>query len=549
MMQVRLRGAVAVLAAVLVLMAVLGGCAPGPTTTAQQSRLEADLARLRGDDGLYSASVPDRPGLYDSAYGLAALSALGEPTQPSEPVMRKAFAEQITADPLWSRLYLALLEQTLHLRLHDSSDVAALRTMRTPQGAFADPAAQHTRTPDRGAELAATTAALRALKTFGAPLTGSAATTTRRWLDTDGTRAAATSLTQRLHLVQARAALGLPAPAALRDTLRTWWSRTGANQHGPVSGDAFLETCSYVQLARIAGMDLTGRRDQLLANLNPSPLPVADPQIADALAEALTVLHAEPVRTAALRQYLQTRRLPTGLFSAVQRRDGDLEASLQVEALRALTGLPTQDPRLAAALRAHRGTAQRSRDGASAVWLAVLEAAGGSIDGAERRTLTAQAAGDVPPLSAGTAQQWSAVTTALRSAHLRVPRVAITPWPADTAEHRYATYLTVTGLQKDGRLAELSNTPSSRALARQGMELLRTGSLHQAEAAISAAHVTGWHPTAAQRTQIADRLTPLQGCPGTPALFRDSFSAQTCDVYATLSAWRIFALLGTVPRQ
>ncbi|MCX5063870.1 MULTISPECIES: hypothetical protein [unclassified Streptomyces] len=548
-MQVRLRGAVAVLAAVLVLLGALGGCAAGPATTLQQSRLAADLARLRGDDGLYSASVPDRPGLYDSAYGLAALSALGEPGQLSEPVTRKVFADQITGDQLWGRLYLALLEQTLHLRLHDTSDVAALRAMHTPRGDFADPAAQHTRVPDRGAELAATTAALRALKTFGAPLTGNAATTTRRWLDTDGTRAAATSLTQRLHLVQARAALGLPAPAALRNTLRTWWSRTGANQHGPVSGDAFLETCSYIRLARIADVELSGRRDQLLANLDPSPLPVGDPQIADALTESLTVLHAKPARSAALRRYLWTRRLPSGLFSAVQQRDGDLEASFQVEALRTLTGLPTQDPQLAAALRAHRGTVQRSGQGAQAVWLAVLEAAGGSVGTPDRRTLTAQAVKDVPPLSAGTAQQWSEVSAALRSSHLRVPRVDITPWPADTAEHRYATYLAVSGLEKDGRLAELPNTPSSDALARQGMELLRTGSLHQAEAALSAAHATGWHPTAAQRTLMADRLTSLQGCPGTPSLFRDSASSQACDVYATLSAWRIFALLGTVPRQ
>ena len=150
---------------------------------------------------------------------------------------------------------------------------------------------------------------------------------------------------------------------------------------------------------------------------------------------------------------------------------------------------------------------------------------------------------DLPDLKASSAQQWFAIASALDAAGLPVPHVSVLPWPPDSPEHRYTQNLAIAELAKHKQLGMLPH-PDAHTLADQGIRLLSV-SLNQADAALSAAAVLGWRPTHPERDHIGVILRHRRGCPGTPALFRESGSTSTCDVYATLSAWRIQTILST----
>jgi hypothetical protein len=519
------------------------------TPSAVQRALAADLDRLRGDDGLYRGGLTDGPGLFESAYGLAALAAAGQADRLSVDkavVNKAAFAAQIPADPLWNRRYLALLEKTTRARLHDATDVTALRAMHTSAGYFADPVAAGRQAADPGYRLATTDAALEALAGFGVRLPDSDRRATVRWLETIGSLSARSSLTQRLHLLRARLALGLGAPEDLRPTVRNWWLRTGASYDHPLRGNEFVEICSYIQLSVSLGIDLTGQHGRLATDLDPAS-PPDDPQEQQMLVDAWLSLHDDPNALEPLRRLLRKRQLPSGLMSSTRYRLGDVQASQQVETLRRLAGLPTGDAPLAAALRAHRGDLRRSSPGATANWLSVLAAAdrpAAAADAALRRRAIAEAP---RTLSAKSAQAWSSSVSALTSLHLAVPPVKVSIWPADTPEHRYERYLAIAGLAKINRLSALPDPGSPDLLAAEGVELLAGGSLHQADAALIAAQALRWRPTPTDRDRLLGLLGRLKGCPGTPALFRDSSTSRVCDVYSTASAWRIYRMLKTGP--
>ncbi|MEY9966923.1 hypothetical protein ABIA33_004988 [Streptacidiphilus sp. MAP12-16] len=326
--------------------------------------------------------------------------------------------------------------------------------------------------------------------------------------------------------------------------MQDWWTHTGASHLGALHGDDLVETCSYIQLAALLGIDERGQRDQLEANLDPGA-PPSDPQLAEMLAEAWSTLHGDPARLDPLRREITRHQLPNGLIPAVQTQLGDLQASQQVETLRSLADLPTLDPKLADALRAHRSDLGRSGPGASATWLSVLTAATGGTQDTTDPHLRSRAITDLPStLSVDTAQSWAGMVSALETLHLPVPAVRVASWPADTPEHRYLRYLAIADLAETGQLAALRAPGTPNELAAQGIDLLAGGSLHQAAAALTAAAALHWHPTRSDRDRLLTLLRPLQGCPGTPALFRDNRLAQTCDVYSTTSAWHIYRTLG-----
>ena len=523
---------------------LLVGCgSTGGDRSSSRQQLIDDLNQLRADDGLYTATVPSSVGLYNSAYGLTALSTLNNSISPEYrnlKISRNIFAAEINADPLWNRWSLALLESAIGRRIHIPSDIAALRSMHTSQGYFADPVADRKSVKEPGYQLAATTAAVKALASFGVDLPSKEKKATIAWLETTGAHTA-TTLTQLWHLVEARKAVGLPFPASVGDSLHTWWETKGSRELGRQIGDALFETCAYIRLAKTIHLDLKSQLSQLETDLDPQLTPPADLQTDDAVAEAWRDLGGDPARLQPLRQYVLRHQLPSKLLTFAQQRLGDLDASYRVETLRALAGLPTLDPELAAALRARRFNLGKSGPGATAQWLAVLNVATGKKIGPEKRELARRAMSDLPDLKASSAQQWFATASALDAAGLPVPHVSVLPWPPDTSEHRYTQNLAITELAKHKQLDTLPH-PDAHTLADQGIRLLSV-SLNQADAALSAAAVLGWRPTHPERDHIGVILRHRRGCPGTPALFRESDSTSTCDVYATLSAWRIQTIL------
>ena len=346
------------------LLVVGCGSTEGDRLSSRQQLID-DLDQLRADDGLYTAAVPSSVGLYNSAYGLAALSALDNSVSPEYrnlKISRKIFAAEINTDPLWNRWSLALLESTIGQRIHTPSDITALLSMHTSQGYFADPVADRKSAKEPGYQLAATTAAVKALASFGADFPSEEKQATASWLETTGAHAA-TTLTQLWHLVEARKAVGLPVPTSVDESLHTWWETKGSREYGQQTGDALFETCAYIRLAKTIHLDLKGQLQQLETDLDPRLSPPADLQTDDAVAEAWHDLGGDPARLQPLRQYVLRHQLPSKLLASAQQRLGDLDASYRVETLRALAGLPTSDPELATALRARRFNLRQVRTG------------------------------------------------------------------------------------------------------------------------------------------------------------------------------------------
>jgi hypothetical protein len=533
----------AALAASLLASGCQGGVHPAPAS-AERGALAADIERLRADDGLFSATADlGEPGLYTSAFGLAALAVAGRDTRVrlTPAALRAAVADQVRADPLWGRAQLALLERTLRVPLHDDGDVAALRALRGADGSFTDPAVSGELAGNPQYRRSATAAAVSALAAFGSPLDGTERQTTADWLDAGAT--VGTGLSIRWQLVQARDALGLPPPADLPATLNAWWATTGSRLTGPATGDDLVEVCAYVRLATVGRVDLTSHRAALIRALDPARTLPGDPQIGYLLASAWQEVDGGPAGLGPLVGYLEAHRLGSGLVAATQQRLGDLQASYLVQALRAEAGLPTRDRRLAQALVARRSyTLDGSSPAAGNLWLATLATAGGDTGTPDARRLRQRAPEVLPgPITVDTAVQWSQLATTLETLDLPLPDVDVRAWPTDSPEHRYASNLLVPHLVHAHRRGRLSPPASPPELARDGVTLLATGALGQSSAAFAAAGALGWRPTGAEAEHIRALLRPLKGCPRTPALYHEA--AARCDVNSTLAGWTIQRLL------
>jgi hypothetical protein len=526
-----------------------GGCqaAPARPPAPAQRLLAADLAQLADDRGLFTADGGlGAPGLYESAYGLATLALAGG--RPRAGVdrswLRAATADQVGRDPVFGRAYLAMLEQATGAALHDEADVTALRRMLTPQGFFADPTWTDSAARDPGFQLANTAAALQALAAFRVPLAAADRARIAGWLDRAGATAASTSLTQRWHLVQANRALGRPAPAGLGAALRGWWTRTGSRQRGAASGDALVETCSYIELAAATGTDLSAHRGVLTGLIRPARTLPDDLQLSYLVAHAWHALGNDVDGLLPLRRAITRLRGSAGLLPPQRVKAGDLASSAAAEQLRAAAGLATADPALAATLRRRRGVLVGADPVAAALWASTLATADPAARTEAANELRLRAPTFLSkPLTAANAHAFRQVITALRVVRRPVPPLRVEALPAATREQRYGRNLAIIALADAGQLGRLPAGDPAARIAEQGAGLLRAGSLVEAEAALTAAAKLGWRPTAADRDRLLALLRPLRGCPGTPALFRVS-PAGSCDISATLAAWLIHRLLG-----
>jgi hypothetical protein len=561
-----MRGIATRVAAGLVCGLLAGGCAavPTPRTTAEQRALAADLALLRDGDGMYTADGGlGEPGLYDSAYGLATLALAGASPRLSvdRSWLRAAAADQVNRDPVFGRAYLAMLERTTGTRLHDDGDIAALRDLLTPEGYFGDPTWTSAAAADPGFRLSTTAAAVRALADFGAPLPAADSARVAGWLDGPGVPAATTSLTQRWHLVQADRALGRPPPAGLADAVRDWWGRTGRGLRGAADGDTLVDTCAYVELATAAGVDISAQRGTLAAALRPSRAQTDDLQLGYLVAHAWHTLGEGTDGLRTQRQAITRLRTAVGLLPADRVRHGDLANSAAAIRLRALAGLSTTDPVLAAALRRHHDELVASGTGAAALWaltLAEADPRATAYAGDELRRGTAALVGQ--PLTLANAQSYAQLAAALRELRLPAPpvQVDVAGWaappdrgsaaPSDraTPDQRYARDLAVVALADAGQLDKLPPGEPEARIAARGTDLLRSGSPVAARAALAAAAALGWRPAPADRDRLVGLLRPLRGCPGTPALYRDA-STGSCAAQPTLAAWQIYRLVDADP--
>lgn len=542
---------------------LIAGCAPSPTTTrsvrqeatytSAQRALAHDLEQLRGDDNLFTSDGDrDRPGLYTSAYGLHALADVGRAVtiDTDAAQLHDATAGELAAEPLWGRFYIAKIEQATGRLLHTADDISALRATYNAQGFFSDPGTAHSAlSTDPGLRLADTAAVLQALTQFGAPPDAVQRDRIGSWLSTTG-RAAASTLSQRWHWAQAAETLRLPLPTDTQQTLSHWWRTTGIHLSSAISGDAFVETCSYVQLAGMAGVDISAQAPQLRQALDQSAASATattDPQMLALLTDAWQTLHGDQAALAPVRQAVRAHRLPSGLVSFTQQRQGDPGSSQAVETLRRLAGLPTADPRLATALRA-----MGNSDGGNALSKLLRQTVLASADRQPSSAATDHRLADLArqalpqPLTEANADTWFQAASILVDLHQPLPALGLQPWPTGTREGQYARNLAIQILAPASRLHLLPEPGTATELATQGYQLLRYGDIHEAQASLAAAALLGWHATSGQSTQALQWLGRWRGCPGTPSLFRER-TASTCNIASTVAAWRLYGQLGLRP--
>ncbi|HEY6797717.1 MAG TPA: hypothetical protein VI248_23830 [Kineosporiaceae bacterium] len=547
-------------AVALILACLVSSCAThtAPHTaaphTAAGNQLSTDLAALRGSNGLYTGDAEGAdPGLDDSAFGLTTLAAAGDDVRrPDLDVswLRWTTREQVADDPLYARLSLARLGHLLGRRLLAGRDDATVRAMLTDRGYVADPRASGAVALDDGARLASTAAADEVLTLDGARWSDAERARSAAWLDGAGRAAARSSLTQEWHLVQAYRAVGRPAPSDLGAVLDRWWQATGSHLTGPTTGDTLVETCSYVLLAGAGSpvggaLDLPGRRTALTRALTPAPEQAGDPQVGAMVATAWRELGNDPAGLAPLRDAVRSRMDDRGLARWRPVAPGDLVDTLAVEQVRALAGLPTADPPLARALRAVRADPTSADPDAAPLWAAALVAADPSAD---PRSVAAPG-GDPPAaesVDVGTALARQLTVHARRLLGWPVPAVQVPALPGATPQQRFARNVVLLTLVETGQALPPAWRTDLATDAAEGLDLLRTGSLIQATAALRAAAALGWRPTGVDRRQARQALDRRAGCPGTPSLYPD-VEGTGCSIQPTLAAWQLRVLLTVVP--
>ncbi|MDX2562252.1 hypothetical protein PV371_21700 [Streptomyces sp. TX20-6-3] len=516
----------------------------GEALDQRQRTLSSQLDGFRGDNGLFvnSFGAVNQPGLYQSAYGLSALRASGDPVQVRipGPEIRQKLSTSIEQDPLWGRYYFALVEQATGKRLHTVDDVRALRNMLTADGYFQDPAPASPRDPALPLKLSQTTAALEALEQFGSPVTPNEAGRIARWLR----RLPASPQPQMVveyNLARAFRLVGSPPPEQSAARVRAWQPSDRARSAEERSAQ-LTDTSAYVLAAELTDVDLSSQRAELEETLRPGDGDLADPQMAWIVTRALRALSSNAASSvsASTRRHL----LPNGLMSRAQSHLGTLGASYQVERLRMAEGLPTRDDRLRQGLERARGQLSRSAPLDRAMWLVTYQLAGGTVAEQDGKDIRQAVKSAFPRrVSLANVQEWSYYVDVLQLMDEPVPDFSVARWTARTPEEQSARNILLFNLSRTGRMHLLAGRPTGTELIAEAVEQLKGGTVTGASLAVDAAGSVGWVTDETTSRQLRKQLAGRTGCAEGSLLVRDTNDADECSVAATLAAARLSNLL------
>jgi hypothetical protein len=522
----------------LVLGSQLSGCAKAESGE-DDSVLSRQLVSLRADNGLFAAVPFDtvaQPVLADSGYGLRALELAGgrRGATPSEGELRRMFAGQLRAEPLWSRVQLAMIRGEAWQP--SGSDLRVIAAMQDRSGFFVDPAAPVEARTDLGIRLMSSQAAVQALG--GSGLAGIDRVALARWVGTVGDQL---SPGQLLCKVRLERSLGLTSRPTLPDPAR--WVPKAVEQLGTKpTEESLYEVTAQLLLRRELSQPVpagAGEIRQALVKIRASDL---DPQLVLRIVESLAYLGAPANQLAAAVEPLRERSTPDGLIAGKPRIIGSLAATDAVQRIREESGLPTKDRELASTLATLRSeTLARGAAVDKGLWLVALDRAGGTVDDADRRRVaSALSAAQPRAVTVATVELWVTIRRLL--VRLGYPVVdtgggelAAIATGVDPAR-RYARNLAIAAL---GQVPPSFPAIQPAALLDEVRTDIDRGSLKEAEAAYGALAAIGASAPPATMSELKAGLARLRGCPGSDLLYHPGAGERTCDVYSTLSATRL----------
>ncbi|MFJ2818241.1 hypothetical protein [Streptomyces sp. NPDC087294] len=513
---------------------------------AQQHTLSAQLDKFHGDNGLFvnSFAAVNEPGLYQSAYGLSALRAGGQPVlvSLSGREVRRQLLPWLEKDPLWGRYYFALLERATGKAVHTDDDVQTLRRMLTRDGYFRDPSPESPQDPTAPLKLSQTTAALEALKQFGSPLVSEDAARVADWLRAYP-EPSQPQMVVEYNLARAFELVGMPVPKTVTTRVKSWTPAEKAASAEERSTQ-LTDTAAYVLAAGITKVDLSSRRSELKEILSPGSGDLVDPQMVWMVARALAALPHEQRAADAVSSSVAPHLLKSGLISKAQSHQGTLDASYQAERLRMAAGLPTEDGNVRRGLeRARTEVFSQGTAVDRATWLVTYRLSGGKVSAEDEKSIGVAAREQFPrTVSVENVQAWSHQVDVLELMDEPIPGFAVKPWEATDPQSRSARDILVFNLWRLKRTSLLGALPTPRELIDEAGAQLRTGSVTAASIAVDAASSVGWVTDETTSRRMRKQLADRTGCAEGSLLVRDSGS-DDCSISATLAAARLSNLL------
>jgi hypothetical protein len=537
------RLALAVLVACLVVGAAGYGTlrvfASGPPGC-QRSGLASETKQLLAQNGLYYVPQlrgPRAASLYDSAYGLLTLQALG-----ARPQVKVSAADAVqlrqadaTASPIWSRWYVLAIQRVSGQTLLGADDASAVAQLLSPAGYFDDrPAGAPT--PSAAEEVATTAAALDILAAIDGEAYTRSLAPTAQWIA--GITAQFADNPYVLSLaVTVMGHLGLAVPPQVVSDVVDWYGKLRTSN---ATVDYSSVSHGLYGYTRILGM--VGRTPEpdaaFLAPFFRSAADQNDLQEGYYAAASWSALSGDRTVIAPLEQRLRGNLTPNGLVQEQGVFVGGIDATYEMTRILEANGELGCSALASGALASAKAQNWASWDPISkGMWLATVQMTGGKADSATRwatyDALTQTMPGVLTPENA---KQWAMTTELLGVTGGHVPRPTVRPWPVDDRIGVMAAAMTVNAMHELGQPAPELSWIKREDLAAALTRLDLTPTLQEYLDALRAFVFLGGNVSGAMLSQARSRLGAVRGCPGLPDLMRSTPGEQTCDLVATRSA-------------
>jgi hypothetical protein len=389
------------------------------------------VSRLVGVNGLYALPqlvVTRPPSLYDTAYGLMALRALGHSTSTtaSKAEIRRLVATEPSGSVVWARWYLLAIQQATGKPILGAADADAVRKTfvaggyvdERPAGAPPAPAAEL---------ISGTAAALDILVATRGEAFTRQLTATRTWIR----QAAARDSGHPYVTWQAARAmqnLGLPIPETLISRSTDWMAAQLRDRPRTDFGSAAHDLFGYVSLMRAARRPIPANVYSFFRPLLEQATGQRDSQLVYYVATSMAKSKDELLSR--IGSSVASRRLRTGLLAENAQIIGSVDASYYVEAIRAAQGTDSCDPGLATALRGFDSDQWNSLDPvAKGMWVASMKMASGDVDETRRNVALRAMLADLPEvLSPDNVRRWALESELIVRLGGKVPPVATAGW-------------------------------------------------------------------------------------------------------------------------
>lgn len=519
----------------------------GAGSSCGRSPIARETRQLLAGNGLYY--VPQLRGtrdasLYDSAYGLLTLQALGQPpaTRPTASDLDRLRRADDVDSPIWSRWYLLAIQRATGQPVLSTQDARTVAGTLTRDGYFDDRPAGSPE-PSPAEQVALSAAALDILSTVDGEGYTRSLTSTKRWIAALPDQFADNPYVLSL-IAGAMAHLGLPVPPRVVQDVLAWYPKLRANpaqqDFSTVSHDLYGYTRVLAMAGRTPQPDLN-----FLAPLFQAAVDQDDLQDAYYAAASWATLSGDRDLMAPLARRLGASLTRDGLVQEQLTDVGTIDASYELVRILQAKGVPGCSALTRSALDAAKAQLWTGWDPIDrAMWLATVQLVGGKVDTATRWAVHDALVQELPPaVTPSNAKQWAMVTELLRSVGGPIPRPAATPWPVDDRLGVMAAAMLVNGVHAAGQpltgLSWIRQQDLAAALTRPEL----TPTLQEYLGALDAFLALGGQLSGAQRTGMRARLDRVRGCPGLPDLMRSAPEEQTCDLLATRAALDTAALV------